>query len=487
MKKIIFVEPKAPGFHIFSKWALPRLGTALLATILRDMGHDVKVYVEEVHKIDKADLQSADLVGISTITSTAPRAYTIADELREKGVTVAMGGPHPTFLPEEALEHADFVVRGEGEEAIVELLEALDGKRELNTIAGLTYRENGNIVHNTMRPLCPDLDAHPSPDLSLIVGFGSGTRSFFKYKPIIPVLTSRGCPFNCKFCSVTTMFGRGYRFRSTEKVLEDIRPYTDKTVFFYDDNFTANRERTKTLLRRMIEEGLTPEWTAQVRVDAARDDELLDLMERSNCFGVYVGIESINPKTLELYSKGQTLEDIKQSIKKFHKHGIRIHGMFVLGSDEDDVGVIRETARFAKRLRIDSVQFMILTPIPGSKIFEQFKKEKKIFTFNWKFYDGHHVVFKPKNMVPIELQKEAVRAMKKFFSRAQMLKGFFRGDWHGAIVKGYGNRLIRQWERFNKDYYYHLKHELYEELNTKISKITERFKHTELNGVKLQD
>jgi len=227
----------------------------------------------------------------------------------------------------------------------------------------------------------------------------------------------------------------------------------------------------------MIEEGITPEWTAQVRVDVARDEELLELMERSNCSGVYVGFESINPKTLELYAKGQTLEDISTSVKKFHEYGISIHGMFVLGSDEDDVRIIRETARFAKRVKIDTVQFMILTPIPGSEIFDEFDENDKIFTYDWKFYDGHHVVFRPNKMIPIVLQKEAIRAMKKFFSRAQALKALFKGDLHNFLVKGYANHLIKEWKHFNKDYYYQLKHELYEELNVHLHKITERFKH----------
>ena len=227
----------------------------------------------------------------------------------------------------------------------------------------------------------------------------------------------------------------------------------------------------------MIDEGITPEWTAQVRVDVTDDDELMGLMEQSNCSTVYVGFESINPKTLKLYSKGQTLEDITTSIKKFHEHGIRIHGMFVLGSDEDDVTIIRETARFAKRLRIDTVQFLILTPIPGSKIYEEFDKEKKIFTYDWQFYDGHHVVFKPGKMIPIMLQKEAIHAMKKFFSLAQMVKGLFRGDFRDVVVKGYANRLIKRWERFNKDFYYKLRHELYEDLNTRISEIANKLKH----------
>ncbi len=232
MKKIIFIEPKASGFHIYSKWSLPRLGAVVLGTVLKELGHDVKVYVEEIRKIDKPDLYSADVVGISTITSTAPRAYEIADDLRERGIPVIFGGAHPTFLPDEALEHADYVVRGEGEEAIIELLDALDGNHSLASIAGLSYRENESVHHNPSREFCPDLDKHPSPDLSLIVGFGAGARSFFGYNPIIPVVTSRGCPFSCKFCSVTTMFGRKYRFRSADKVLEDLRPYTGRSISF---------------------------------------------------------------------------------------------------------------------------------------------------------------------------------------------------------------------------------------------------------------
>ncbi len=227
----------------------------------------------------------------------------------------------------------------------------------------------------------------------------------------------------------------------------------------------------------MIDEGVTPEWTAQVRVDVARDEELLDLMERSRCTGVYIGFESINPKTLELYSKSQTLDDIKDSVKKLHEHGIGIHGMFVLGSDEDDVSIIRETAKFAKRVKIDTVQFMILTPIPGSEIFDEFDEKDKIFTYDWQFYDGHHVVFKPNKMIPIVLQKEAVRAMKKFFSRAQAFKRLIKGDMHNFLVNGYAHHLIKRWEHFNKKYYYQLKHELYEELNAHLQKLTRRFKH----------
>ncbi len=348
IEEVHFIEARSPGAHVFSAFPIPRLGTILLATILKARGYRTRVYIEDVARPDWAALEKADVVGISSTTSTAPRAYALADGFRARGKTVIMGGPHPTFVADEALRHADYVVRGEGEETIVRLLDSLRQGAPLDGIDGLSYNTPAGPVHNPPRGLIQDLDGYPAPDFSLVHGW--------KRRPVIPIATSRGCPFDCKFCSVIKMFGRRYRFKSVERVLSEIpasangrRPF----VFFVDDNFTANRDRTRELLSRMIESGRKIEWSAQVRSDAAGDPELLRLMKDSGCRTVYIGFESINPLTLKAFRKKQGVEDIVRAVRAFKSHGIRIHGMFVLGADTDDLGVVSATGRFARDAGID--------------------------------------------------------------------------------------------------------------------------------------
>ncbi|MCK7480220.1 MAG: B12-binding domain-containing radical SAM protein [Candidatus Moduliflexus flocculans] len=254
MPKMVFIEPRAPNLHIFSAFPLPRLGALILGTMMKERGWDVEVYVEDLRRIDYDAVAGADLVGISTITSTAPRAYAIADKARAMGRTVLMGGPHVTFLAEEALEHADFVFRGEGERPLTAFVEAWESGLDPTGTPNLSFRAaDGRIVHNPLLPMERDLDRIPYPDLSLL----KPDPRRRKFQPPIPVQTSRGCPFACSFCSVTGMFGKKYRFRSTENVIEELRRYDrdNNAVFFYDDNFAADRERTKELLEAMIREG----------------------------------------------------------------------------------------------------------------------------------------------------------------------------------------------------------------------------------------
>ena len=184
-------------------------------------------------------LKNADIIGLSSITSTAPRAFQLAKRFRSMGIPVVMGGPHSTFLPEESLRYADYVVRGEGEETIVELIEHLESERSLDDIKGLSYTEGDAFIHNPDRPLIQDLDSGPIPDLNVVHNWQKRT--------VIPIATSRGCPFGCKFCSVIQMFGRKYRFKSIDRVIEEIREVASRKahIFFIDDNFAANKERTK--------------------------------------------------------------------------------------------------------------------------------------------------------------------------------------------------------------------------------------------------
>lgn len=446
IRKIAFVEPNPPDVNVFSGMPLPRLGTVLLGTILKQHGYDVKSHVEVVKEIDIQELLSADVVGISTTTSTSKRAYEIADILREVGIPVFMGGAHVTYLPDEALEHCDFVLRGEADETIVDFLKAMECESGFEKIEGLSYRKDGKIVHNTTPPFCEDLNVLPCPDFSVVRGLEDEP---YKKLSIAPIMTSRGCPYDCHFCSVTGMFGQKYRFRSKESVIKELRIHKEcggTWVFFYDDNFCADKKRTKELLSAMIEEKLTPHWTAQVRTEVAKDPELLDLMVRSGCHTVYIGLESVNPETLKAYNKKQTVEDIRECIKTLHKRGIRIHGMFVFGSDQDTKHTINETVRFAKKNKLESVQFLILTPLPGTKCYRDLEKEGRIFTKDWSLYDAHHVVYEPKLMTPYELQSETFTAMKRFYSLWEAMKSISHFSIFHTALKVYGYNMVKKFE-----------------------------------------
>ena len=451
MTKIVLIEPKAPNLHIFSQFPLPRLGTLILGTIMKKRGWEVELFVEDFRKVDFDAVASADLVGISTITSTAPRAYAIADRVRTMGIPVIMGGPHVTYLTEEALEHADFVVRGEGEAALTAFVDARERGGGYGDVPNLSYRaEDGTVVHNPMAPRASDLDRIPFPDFSLLRPEAKGLR----HMSSIPVLTSRGCPFDCSFCSVTGMFGRKYRFRSTENIIEELRGYKGlrSLIFFYDDNFAADPKRTRELCEAMIREGLELKWTTQVRADVARDPELVRLMKRAGCHTVYIGFETVNPDALEDMKKMQTVAEIVRAVKVFRRHRIHIHGMFVLGFDQDDWKTVRKTVRFAKRARLTSTQFLILTPLPGSAFYDRIAAEKRIRFHDWALYDAHHAVFQPARFSLPDLQKAQSFAHRKFYSLKGSVRKVLAGQWIAVAIAHYARRLDRTWKRRNRTF-----------------------------------
>ncbi len=443
IKKILFIEPRSPRPHIFSRVAIPRLGPVLLGTILQRQGYEVKVIIEEIAApADYGRLDfHPDLVCISSITSTAPRAYELGDYYRVQGIPVAMGGAHPSFVVRETLDHADYVICGEGDEALPELVATLNAGGDLAQVKNLAYLEGEAMRQNPWRPLVAILDDLPIPDYNVVHGWASR-----RGRRWMSIATSRGCPFNCRFCAVIKLFGRQYRYNSVDRVLAEIRQNGVKAhhVFFCDDNFTANRERIKELCQRMLQEDLKIEWSAQVRVDAAKDEELMDLMARTGCYCVFVGLESINPATLKLYNKSQTVENIKECVVNFHRHNIRVHGMFVFGSEEDHYQVIRDTVRFSRDLDLDSLQYLILTPIPGTPVYDELEDQERIFCHDWSHYDGHHAVFQPRQLTPYELQCETIRAMKKFYSWSSVLQRLIARDWFYVKLKAYGR--IHMWQ-----------------------------------------
>jgi radical SAM superfamily enzyme YgiQ (UPF0313 family) len=449
MSKIVFIEPKAPNLHIYSQFKLPRLGIYILGAIMKKRGWDADMIYEEREKIDYSDFDSVDMVGISTITSTAPRAYKIADRIRDLGIPVIMGGPHVTFLSEEALEHADFVIRGEGEDALMKFMDAWEEDGDYSSVPNLSYKKDGKSFHNPKGPVIDDLDKIPFPD------FGNAyTNNVRNKRQTIPVQTSRGCPFNCEFCSVTGMFGKKFRFRSTQNIIEELKKYNKKHnhIFFYDDNFAANRKRMKFLLESMIKENFKFDWSTQVRVDVAKHQDLLKLMYKAGCRTLYIGLESVNPRSLMSMKKNQTVEQIKEAVKVIQKHRIRIHGMFVYGFDDDDWQTVKKTIKFAKKAGISSSQFLILTPLPGSQLYNRIVSQGRLIFKDWSLFDAHHVVFRPAKFSVMALQKAQIVSHKKFYSLKRSIKKFFQFKWIELAIDHYARKLNRMWEKKNQTF-----------------------------------
>ena len=455
IRSIAMLEPKNENLHIYSKFELPRLGCVLLATIMKNLGFEARAYFLSERKILEKNI-TADVIGISSISSTAFIAYRLGDYFRSKGKIVVMGGPHITALPEEAMEHCDYCICGEGEKCLPQLIEALNQNQNLESVQGLVWRDaEGEIIKNSQVVHIQNLDENPFPDFNLLeieTEYMGATGD----KPTIPVQTSRGCPFACTFCSVTAMFGRKFRFRSTENIIAELKQYNPKknAIFFYDDNFTANPKRTKKLLREMIRLGLTFSFSTQVRVDIYKDQELLDLMVKAGCDYLYIGFESVDPDSLKEMNKNQSVEEIKLAIREISKRGIHIHGMFIFGFDNDTPKKARASVKFAIRYKIDTTQFLILTPLPGTEFYYKMKREGRLIDTNWDEYDAHHVKFKPKNYTAWQLQMAQYHAHAKFYAWRWILMRLLSGKIRAFIIGVYAHFLNHKWIR---EEYHHLR------------------------------
>lgn len=451
--KIRYIEPKPKGATIYEIANLPKLGLPLLAACIRekDPHADQWIYCELIRgvEVDWADVESADLVCISTTTNTTLEGYAYADRLRAKGVPVVFGGSHVTFMAAEALKHADYVIRREGHVGFVELHDWLargGAKDELHAVQGLSWHDaKGVQVNNPEAPPASseDLDALPFPALDLL----EGRERMVTY----PMMMKWGCPYDCNFCSVIKMFGRKLRSRSVENIMQELRLAKPERVFFYDDIFIVDKKQAKQLFQTMLDEKITPMWTAQIRADSLYkskttlepDHELLALMRDSGCYMVYVGFESITQAGLDAYNKKQKVEHITTSIKLLHDYGIRVHGMFVVGADTDTPETVRATIDFAIEHKVDTLQMMMLTTLPGTSFDAQMRSDGRVITEDYSLYDGHHCIITPKNMTPYQLQMETWKGMLRFYSSQGWLRMFNReiGRNLGRIMK----LFIQEW------------------------------------------
>jgi radical SAM superfamily enzyme YgiQ (UPF0313 family) len=406
--KVVFVTPAAKVRRNF----LYRLGGSfygrsnsitgplILGGILKKKGHEVEVYEELYKDLEPENIEDADVICLYTMSSNATRAYHLAKIFKnEYKKRVLIGGIHASSMPEEALKYADQVVVGEGENVIVDLVE-------------------GNISDKIVyAPPTENIDEIPFPDYSVLKTPCQAAN----------VMTSRGCPFSCIFCTTSRMFSP-YRYRTPDNVIKELEMYKRmgfKYVNFEDDNFTANKGRAKEILRKMIDNDLVFKETFFFgRTDLAYDEELLQLLSNANLNRVLIGIESLNQKSLDYIDKKQKIEDIEYAGKKLQEYKIKLIASIVLGLDYDTKDDIRKSVEFSKKINAYQLQPAILTPYPGTPLYEQFEKEDRIIIKDWQYYDMMNVVFQPKNMSPWELEAEFFNAVKEFYTFQGAMKMF---------------------------------------------------------------
>ena len=387
-----------------NSFKLQRVNLPLLAA-LTPPGHTITI-VDEAFAPDDTD-QDVDLVGITVMTDLALRAYRIADTYRRKGVKVVMGGIHPTVLPDEALEHADAVVVGEAEDIWPRLVsDAASGQMQR------LYRA-GKMT---------DLQCLPKPRRDLFPGTkGKG------YIPIpIGVETSRGCPYDCEFCSIGRTLGHHYRVRLVQEVIAEIESIDSRHLFFVDDALGLNRNVAKKLFTEMIP--LRRLWLGQGTVSLAEDLELLRLMRRSGCLGLLVGFESVQKGTQNEVNKIKNLKiDFYEAMRRFHGEGFGILGTFVFGSDYENKDVFEQTLEFTMRSRMDCVELRILTPYPGTRLYERLLSEGRLFVRDWwlRGYPPDTLLFQPRGMTADELISGFARLNRQAYSFGAMTKRFF--------------------------------------------------------------
>ncbi len=369
--------------------ALPSLGLLYLAAVTPP-GHEVR-YFECPGGREPSELYACDLVAVSTFSAQAPEAYAITDRLCRAGVRVAIGGLHATARPEEALEHADFVFTGEGEQAWPEAVRAV----ERGTDRRLWRSEDFPPV---------DVRDLPLPRYDLLAG-----RPYRRY----PVQTSRGCPWRCDFCASTVMLQRPYRKRPVEQVRRDVeavarlcrRPFVE----FADDNTFVDKAWAKELCRELIP--LRLNWFAETDVSVADDPELLDLMRRARCRQVLIGLESPDRAPLEGVElranfKADRWPSCRDAVRRIQRRGITVNGCFILGLDGHSPAVFAEVLAFAEEVALYDVQITVLTPFPGTPLYDRLLAEGRILQpGRWDLCTLFDVNYVPKHMTPDQLRR----------------------------------------------------------------------------------
>jgi anaerobic magnesium-protoporphyrin IX monomethyl ester cyclase len=441
MKKICLINPpidlKEFYWEVKLGSKLPPLGLLSLAAYLRDKGHRVFLIdalnrgispdevVERVKQVDP------DFVGITATTSFIASAHHCAQKIKTHcpKVTTIIGGAHLSALPIQTIEEFpafDLGVVGEGEETLLELLE--DSGSNYQAIDGIVFRDQGQPVMTGKRAQIRELDQLPFPALDLLDGFPDlyqPTPNNYLKKPVVSLVTSRGCPFSCTFCD-QSVFGHRVRAFSPQYVVRMIQFYQEQygiqEVSFYDDLFTFNKQRLIDFVNELARTGVQVTWSCESRIDTVTDDSLR-IMKESGCWQISYGIETGSQKILDYFNKRITVPDIEKAVRLTHQWGMRIRAYLIVGSPPEDQESIEETKALIRRLPLDDLHISFFAPIPGSKAFKDIIGNQIV---PWKDMDLYRVGYTPPGISAEELQEAVKGIYRQFYLQPRILFHYAR-------------------------------------------------------------
>lgn len=411
--------------------ALPPLGLAYIASYLEKKGVGVLMLDLQVEQISPMQLQSylkevkPDFIGIGSTTVEIDAALNIAKLAKEvfPQAKTVLGGVHPSIMADDVLSYpaVDFVIRGEGEETLYELVSSF---QNVSNILGLSYKENGNLRHNPARAVIEDLDTMPLPAYHLLP-MDKYRPSLGNYKrlPATSMIATRGCPGRCTFC-YTGISGKKTRVRSAKNLLDEIKllqkDYKIKEISFYDDTFTAFKENVRELCERIIREKNDITWSCMSRVDFV-DEEILRLMKRAGCHQIGYGVESASSEILKNIRKPIPIELTRKKIKLTKDAGIDVRAMFMLGNPGETEETLKETINFAIELNPDLAIFNIVTPFPGTEMYAWAKENGYLLDLKWHEFDLANVAMRLPAVSVEKIQYYYKTAYKKFYMRPSYL------------------------------------------------------------------
>lgn len=393
--KILLIFP--PGEHLVR---YPPLGLCYIASALEQEKHEVKILDASLEKKDTQKILeeiykfNPDVVGINVLTNLFQYCKEIIEFLKDRfpKIIVIAGGPHVTVLPEQTLQSmmVDYIVIGEGEATIVELVKSIEENKKPIEVNGIGFVKNGRVVITPFREFIENLDDLPFPARHLLKHHKYNLATVVRQKPYTTILSSRGCPFNCSFCCNAVLWGKRYRIRSPKNVVEEmLAVYHDfgiKEIYFPDDLFTGNRKWVEKVCNEINKTKIDFTWRCLCRVDTV-NDKMLQKMRKSGCHTLEFGVESGDEQILKNINKKIKLNQVIDSFTMAKKIGFDTRAFFMIGNIGETEESIKRSISLAKRLNPDYVSFSIATPLPGTQFFQEATTQNLIVDYDWKNYD----------------------------------------------------------------------------------------------------